>query len=247
MTKVPNHIKCLDITWEGHADCQHCAIRKYDILADVNIVKYEHLLKRIIQFSYSEKAMLFVENSPAKDLFVIRKGLVKLEDTIPDGSARIVRIVKKGGVAGLEAFLNHHQRYDQTAIALQDTEVCRIPHQILVNILDNEPNFYKAVLNEWHDQLEASSKVVVEFSTGTLRQRIARVLLMLIDEADRNKQLEITLLHIDDIAALTGVTRESVSRIMAELKRNKLLTKSGPNKMCFDESGIRKIAQPESA
>ncbi len=235
MTKVPNHIRCLDITWEGHADCQHCVIRKDDMLAEVDVAKYEDLLKRIVQFSYSEKAMLFVENSPAKDLFVIRKGLVKLEDTLPDGSARIVRIVKKGGVAGLEAFLNHHQRYDQTAIALQDTEVCRIPHQVLVNILHNEPDFYKAVLKEWHDQLEASSKVVVDFSTGTLRQRIARVLLMLIDEANRNMQLEISIMHIDDIAALTGVTRESVSRIMAEMKRNKLLTKSGPNKVRFDE------------
>lgn len=245
MTKIPNHVKCLDITWEGHADCQHCAIRKDDILADVDIVKYEQLLKRIVQFSYSEKAMLFVENSPAKDLYVIRKGLVKLEETLPDGSARIIRILKKGGVAGLEAFLNNHQRYDQTAIALHKTEVCRIPYQVLQNILVNEPDFYKAVLKEWHYQMEASNKVVVDFSTGNLRQRIARVLLMLVDEAIHNKQVEINMMHIDDIAALTGVTKESVSRKMAELKRNKILIKSGPNKMRFDELALRKIIQPE--
>lgn len=243
MSKVPNHVKCLDVTWEGHADCLHCAIRKHDILADVDVVKYERLLKRIIQFSYSEKSMLFVEHSPAKHMYVIRKGLVKLEETLSDGSARIVRLVTKGGVVGLEAFLNDHQRYDQTAIALQKAEVCRIPHSVMKDILHTDPDFYKAVLKEWHYQLEASNKVVVDFSTGTLKQRIARVLLMLVDEARHNNQLEIVMMHIDDIAALTGVTKESVSRNMAELKRNKVLIKSGPNKMRFDEAALREVAQ----
>ena len=228
MTKEPNHVRCLDVSWEGHADCLHCAIRKNDILADVDVEKYEHLLKRIIQFSYAEKSMLFVENSPAKDIFVVRKGMIKLEDTLSDGGARIVRLVSKGGIAGLEAFLNNHQRYDQTAIALQRSEVCRIPHQVLQDILEHEPDFYKAVLKEWHEQLEASSRVVVEFSTGSLKQRIARVLLMLIDEANRNNQIEINMMHIDDLASLTGVTKESVSRNMAELKRKQLLTKKSP-------------------
>lgn len=246
MTKAPNHVRCLDVIWEGHADCLHCAIRKNDILADVDVQKYQNLLKRITQFSYAEKSMLFVENSPAKELFVVRKGLIKLEETLDDGSARIVRIVSQGGIAGLEAFLDNHQRYDQTAIALGSAEVCRIPYQVLQDILVHEPDFYKAVLKEWHNQLEASIKVVVDFSTGSLKQRIARVLLMLIDEANRNNQLEINIMHIDDIAALTGVTKESVSRNMAKFKRQKLLTKSGPSKMRFDEAGLRKIAEKDS-
>lgn len=240
MSKSPKHLKCLDFIWKGHADCQHCAIRKYDILADIDVAKYEYLLSRIIQFSYLDKAMLFVESSPARDMFVIRRGLVKLEDTMSDGSARIVRLATKGGCVGLESFLNNHQRYDQTAIALQEVEVCRIPHQVLDDLLTTDPIFYKAVFKEWHFQLEASNKVVVDFSTGTLKQRIAQVLLMLIDEAKRNNHAEIAMLHIDDIAALTGVTKESVSRNMAEFKRNKLVTKSSPSKMCFDEAALRK-------
>jgi CRP-like cAMP-binding protein len=114
------------------------------------IKKYKKLLGRIVQFSYAEKTMLFVENSPAKDMFVIRNGLIKLEDTLSDGSARIVRLLTKSDIVGLEAFLNNHQRYDQTAIALQKTNVCRIPHQVFKDIISTDPNFYKAVLNEWH-------------------------------------------------------------------------------------------------
>lgn len=243
MTKNHKIIKCIDITYEGHADCQHCAIRKYDILADIDVAKYEQLLNTIIQFSYAKKAMVFIKSSPADAVFVVRKGLVKLEETLSDGSTRIVRVVRKGGVAGLETFLDNGQSYDQNAIALQETEVCRIPYEIIKAILTSDPEFYKAVLKEWHSQIEASSRVVLEFSTGSLKQRLACVLLMLIDEANHNALIEIEMIPIDDMAALTGVTKESVSRIISEFKRNKLLIKSGSHKMLFDEVALRKIAE----
>ena len=242
MSKSPNQLKCLDVIWEGHPDCLHCPIRKIDIMAGVDVVKFGYLLKRIIRFSYSEKNLLFVEDTPARDMYVIRNGLIKLENTLTDGSSRIVRLLAKGDVVGLEAFLNSHQGYDQTAIALHKTDVCRIPHQVLKDLLKTDPDFYKSVLKQWHIQLEAANKVVVDFSTGSLKQRVASVLLMLIDRANQDKRIEIMLLPIDDVAALTGVAKESVSRVMAEFKRNKLLVKSAPNKMRFDEAGLRKMA-----
>jgi CRP-like cAMP-binding protein len=243
MTKAPNHIKCLDVTYKGHADCQQCAIRKKDIMANVDVVKYEQLLSRIIQFGHAKKSVVFVENSPAESMFVVRKGLLKLEETLSDGSTRIVRVVKKGGIAGLETFLDNGKRYDQYAIALQETEVCRIPYEVAKSLLASDPDFFKAVLNEWHLQIEAASKVIVEFSTGTLKQRLACVLLMLIEEANHSSLVEIEMIHIDDIAAMTGVTRESVSRILSEFKRKKLLTKSSAGKMRFDEMALRDIAE----
>lgn len=246
MTKTPSHVKCVDVTREGIADCQHCAIRKNDILANVDVIKYEELLKRIIQFCYAKKSVIFVENSPADAMFIVRKGLIKLEETLSDGSTRIVRIIRKGGIAGLETFLDNGQRFDQTAIALQETELCRIPYEVVDNLLKIEPDFYKAVLKEWHHQIEATNRVIVEFSTGSLKQRLACVLVMLVEEANHNAQIEMEMIHIDDMAALTGVTRESVSRILSEFKRQEILIKSGPGKMRFDENALREIAESTS-
>ena len=68
MTKALKHIKCLDVTYQGHADCQHCAFRKNDIMANVDVVKQESLLKRIVQYKYDKKSTIFVENSPKIDV-----------------------------------------------------------------------------------------------------------------------------------------------------------------------------------
>lgn len=221
----------------------HCAFRKHDLFASVDVFKYKDLLQRVIQLRYCKKSILFVEYSPAVELFVVRKGLVKIEETLDDGSKRIIQLIKKGGVVGLETFLNKGQRYDHTAIALQETEVCRISYLVLKGILESDPDFYKAVLKEWHDQIENLGKGIIEFSTGKVQERVARVLLLLIGEAKFDSQTKIEMIPADDTAAITGTTRESISRTIADFKRNKLLTKSRPKYMYFDEIAIRNIVE----
>jgi hypothetical protein len=66
---------------------------------------------------------------------------------------------------------------------------------------------------------------------------------MLIDEANHEAKIGIEIMVLEDFAALTGVTRESVSRILSEFKCNNLLIKDDIHKMRFDEAGLRKIAE----
>ncbi len=84
--------------------------------------------------------------------------------------------------------------------------------------------------------------MLVQFSTGSLRRRIARVFLYLVDEANSDGLIEIKKISVQDIASLTGSTRESVSRVIAEFKRNQLLIKSSPKRLRFDEEALRKQA-----
>jgi DNA-binding LacI/PurR family transcriptional regulator len=49
--------------------------------------------------------------------------------------------------------------------------------------------------------------------------------------------------NIRDIAALAGVTRESVSRVIAELKRLNLLARSGVNQVEYDNEGLKQLLE----
>ena len=98
-------------------------------------------------------------------------------------------------------------------------------------------------MEQWHQQLEASNEVLVKFSTGSLRHRVAQVFLYLVDEANRDGLIEIKKISVQDIASLTSSTRESVSRVIAEFKRNQVLIKSSPKKLHFDKVALRKQAE----
>lgn len=236
-------VKCLNVRWDGRASCELCIIREHALFADLDVKKFESVLKPIEQYGFPVDALVFAQYSPATSLYIVRKGLIKLEETLHNGTPRIVRLVQPGGVAGMETLLDHGHRYDYSATTLRATELCRIPYSILRQLMDEDHQFLTSLMENWHKQLRLSEQVIVEFSTGTVRERVIRILLMLAGFVEKEGLLEINLPSIRDIAALAGVTRESVSRVIAELKRLKLLVKSGVNQVRYDEAGLRQLLE----
>ena len=50
---------------------------------------------------------------------------------------------------------------------------------------------------------------------------------------------------VEDIAALVGVTPESVSRCLADMKREHLLVKSAAHRFVFDWDGLTEASTPD--
>ena len=234
--------KCIDPVWEGHADCAACAIRKFTMFADVPVESFDHLLKPIDQVMYPARSHLYEERKRAEFVFVVRSGLVKLENTSSRGETRVVRLLGQGDTIGLEAILNQGQVYTQTAVVLRDAAVCRIPYENLRQLEMEFPHVSEAIMLHWKRQLEAADQVIVDFSTGKVRERVARVLLRLAEESRRLQLADMEMLSVEDMAALIGVTPESISRTLAEMKRERLLVKSATHRFIYDWEGLEASA-----
>lgn len=245
MNNLLSKTKCLNLKWEGHADCQHCAIRKNDIFADLDVVKYEEILKQISQYNYPAKFLLYSQDALATDVYVIRNGIVKLEQTLDDGTIRIVRVLQSGDAVGIETILDDHQSYDQTAIVLHGAAICKIPYSVLNQLKENQ-TFFSVIMKEWHKQLVAADRVIINFSTGSVHDRVARVLIAQAECSMRRGFIEFEMLGVEDISALTGVARESISRVTANFKRDGLLEKSGPNRMRYNWEGLNALIKHKS-
>lgn len=235
--------KCFNIKWEGHADCQHCSIRKNDMFANLDVVRYGKILKSISQYEYPEKSQLYMQGESATDVYVIRKGIIKLEETSGDGSVRIVRLLQAGNAVGIETLLDNRQLYDQTAVILRGASVCKIPYSVFYRLEEKNPVFYRLIMTEWHRQLDAADRVIVDFSTGRVHDRVARLLVYLAETSKNRGWAEIDMLGIEDISALTSVSRESISRVLASFKRDRLLEKSGPNRMKYNWDGLNNLIE----
>ncbi|MBU0653560.1 MAG: Crp/Fnr family transcriptional regulator [Gammaproteobacteria bacterium] len=242
---VNSDVKCLNVRWEGRAHCEKCAIRKHTLFAELDVVAYEPLLRPIQQYCFPATKLIYAQGVMASDVFVVRKGLLKLEETLHDGTQRIVRLVEPGHVAGTECLLDHQHHYEHSAVALRETEVCQIPSSILHRLAGQKPEFFETLMEHWHRQLHSAEQIIVEFSTGTVRERVARIMLKLIALAEREHKSGIQVPTVRDMSAMTGVTRESISRVMAEFKRSSLLVKVGPNRMQYDLAGLQGIAELE--
>jgi len=187
---------------------------------------FEDHLAPVDHFIFPAGSTLFSEGDNDTAVFSIRRGIVKLLSLTSDGNQRIVRLLGTGMSAGLE-LLEAGERYRHTAVATCEIDACRIPVATINKLELDFPEICHQIRQRLQMQLDRADEWIVELGTGPARKRIAHLMLMMMDySADETR--EITLLSGTDIGAIIGASPETVSRIMADMKRNGILQKN-PN------------------
>ena len=222
--------------WSGEADCRQCALRESVLFAGLKESDFEKIHHPINQFVLQPGHNLYHAGELGDRMFTIRSGLVKLVQYLPDGAQRIVRLVKTSDVTGLESLVQ--QPYEHDAIVMQRTEVCCLPTST-VQILSNDvPELHVELLNRWQLALSEADAWLTELSTGSARERVARLLLRLV----RNEQSqECTLFGREDLGAMLGITTETASRTIAEFKRRGHLTELGSHRYRVDVDRLNSL------
>ncbi|MEZ5851536.1 MAG: Crp/Fnr family transcriptional regulator [Hyphomicrobiaceae bacterium] len=224
--------------WTGIANCRTCTVRQSVLFAGLDEQDFDSIHRPIEQFSYAPGTEIYGSDDPAEWIITIRSGLVKLTQYLPDGTQRIVRLMRSTDAIGLEALLL--DRYEHHAIVLHQTEVCRIPRSVVRSLLTRKPQLFSELMARWHRALSDSDRMIREFNTGPARHRVVRLLLWL---AERNLAERCDLFGREDLGALLGLTTETVSRTMAELKRQGYISEPRSNQFLCDVPNLRRIVE----
>jgi CRP/FNR family transcriptional regulator len=102
-----------------------------------------------------------------------------------------------------------------------------------MRIKSDNPNLYCRLLECWFDYLQEADLWIAEFSTGSVKARVARLVNFLSEIEDTVSSGEVKLLTCEEMAEILGATPESVSRVLAEFKRSNILF---PSKFHADAS-----------
>jgi CRP/FNR family transcriptional regulator len=167
--------------------------------------------------SFAPREVIYREGESADTVYEIKKGLVKLINYLPNGRGRIVRLYGEGIWLGLEGLLR--RPYEHTAMAVDEVEVTRMPANTLRMMHSDDPHKYTHLMQKWHEHLLEADLWISDFSTGSVRSRVARLINFLSRIEGQQAMGKVRLLTCDEMAAILGVTPESVSRIIAEFKR----------------------------
>ena len=224
--------------WNGMADCKICALRESVLFAGLQESDFGKIHEPIDQYTLPVGSTLYRAGDTGERLYTIRSGILKLVQYLPDGSQRIVRLVRTTDVTGLECLLGESYQHD--AVVLQETEVCSLPVKVVEDLSSNNPTLHRELLNRWQRALNEADAWLTELSTGSAKQRVARLLLRLVH--DKNDS-ECQLFAREDMGAMLGITTETASRTIAEFKRKSLLAETRPNLFLLDIPNLRRIAE----
>lgn len=160
---------------------------------------------------------VYFEGDEATHLYLVAMGKVKLVRNTASGRDVLLDILHGGDYFGsLSTFGG--RVHTETAITQTDCCILKISAEDFERILLEHPDVTRKVLETVSRRLEESQEVVKQLSAYSAEQRIASALLRLASKLGevRGQGVLIQLpFSRQDLAAMTGSTVETVSRVMS--------------------------------
>ena len=228
----------IEVAWGGPPECRQCGIRHLVLFADLDHDDFQHIHEPISKRIFEPGSYLYRAGETIPSVFTVRDGQAKLVQVAPSGAQRIVRLLHRGDLAGIERLVGQHANHD--AVALTPVAVCEIPVVIIERLSRETPRLHKQLMKRWGDALNLADAWLTDMSTGPARSRVARLLIWL---SDHSNEEGFYLPSREDIGAMLGITTETASRMTAEFRRDGLLNLLDAHQATADVVGLAPIAR----
>ena len=176
---------------------------------------------------YPKGTILFMEGQPARGIFAVCSGRVKISTSSLEGKLIILKVAEMGELIGLPAILSG-KPYEVTAVVSEQAWVAFIPRSVFLRFLRVNPQAVVQVAQLLTDSHYAGHEVIQSLALSrSASEKLARFLLHWSANHTRGlDRLRITLTH-EEIGEMIGVTRETVTRLLTIFKKRKLVTVRG--------------------
>ncbi len=175
-------------------------------------------------------SVLFAEGQVARSVSVVCEGRIKLTKSSRDGKTLLVKIAKPGDVLGLSAALSKTP-YEVTAQAIEHAQIKTFQQSDFLHFIQRhiEGSLHAAefLSNEYRSALSDVCRLAL---SSSIAGRVAHLLLELAAEGETateaQPEIHLPLTH-EDLASMLGSSRESVTRVLNDLRRKHIISIKG--------------------
>jgi CRP/FNR family cyclic AMP-dependent transcriptional regulator len=198
--------------------------------------------------SYPIRAVVVTQGEPARELFAIVGGRLKVASCGPDGQDTVLGIMAEGEVFGEVALLDGGTR-SATCTTIEACELLVIERAQFLELLETSPGIAVKLLDVLAKRLRRLSQRSEDAAFLDVPSRLARSLLDLAlrfgkPERAPSKAIHITLkLSQQELGDLVNATRESVNKHLNDWTRQGFLTLKGGRMVIDDVESIRRLAR----
>jgi CRP/FNR family transcriptional regulator len=191
--------------------------------------------------SFDPGQILFLEGDRARSVFIVAEGCIKLYKMLLDGRRQITAFLFRGDFLGLPV---RGGRYVFTAEALTCARVFSVTMERIERLLDSSPEFARKLMAFVFDELAFAQDQILLLGRKTALERVASFLLVLSRrqraKGGRGDRIKLPM-HQIDIADYLGIRHETVSRVLATLRRGGAIGSVASDHISI-ESGVRLVA-----
>ena len=194
-----------------------------------------------VRIKYRKKEIMCKQGSFVSHVMHIEQGLAKV--FLDDGTNSLVlKIIPSGNLLGLTSISEDVNTFQYSATAYVDSVVRQIDIQVFRRLLRSNAEFAKEVI----DILSANSvQIYGRFFCLTHKQaygRLADILLCLVNRIFKQHEFELPLSR-KDLAELSGMSQETVIRMLKKFHEDGLIHLEGKNFKVLDYERLMKISE----
>ncbi|MBS1653958.1 MAG: response regulator [Bacteroidetes bacterium] len=171
---------------------------------------------------YSKKQVIYAEGKRPRFLYYVVKGKVKGFKTHEDGKEYITDLYSDGDFIGYPALIEE-KNYDDTTVALEETEIIQIPREDFQQMIFSDITVATKFIRITTQNVKEKEERLLSLAYSSLRKRVAKALIDIhskFNAEGENKAIEISR---EDIAHYVGTATESLIRTLSDFKSEKLI------------------------
>lgn len=198
--------------------------------------------------SYASRAVVVSQGEPARALFAIKRGRLKVSSCGPDGRDTVLGIMAEGEVFGEVALIDGGAR-SATCTAIEPCELLVIDRLPFLELLEQSPSIAVRLLHVLASRLRRLSQRSEDAAFLDVPSRLARSLLDLATRFGEQRRAPESGIFIalklsqQELGDLVGATRESVNKHLKDWTRQGFLEVQGGRMIISDIESVRRIAR----
>lgn len=213
-----------DVERRGQASEDLWCMSEVDIFADLDDREMGAIAAAAPMREFSAGELLFAPPQPMETLFILKQGRVRIFRLSADGRALTTAIVTPGTIFG-EMLLLGQQMHDNFAEALDKVTVCVMSRDDVQQFLLSDARIAARISEILGNRVSQLERRLSDTVFKSVPERIATTLCLLADQQQSRpltRGLQVSLTH-EQVAALTGTSRETTTKILNEFADQGLL------------------------
>jgi CRP/FNR family transcriptional regulator, cyclic AMP receptor protein len=196
-----------------------------------------------VEIELPSKTLAFTENDPADAVFAVCAGKLRLLSTSREGRTAILRMSGPGDFLGLSSVLNEGT-YQVTAETVAPTLLKRVQRLDFLALLQISPQVSRraaeVLARQCNDLILDARRLALSSSVSA---RLARFLLEW-DHSPRDatQDFATAALTHEEIASMTGTSRETVTRLLKRFERDGVIVRHGSSVVIANRESLYRIA-----
>lgn len=178
---------------------------------------------------YPKGSLLYVEGETARGVYILCSGRVKLTTSSAEGRNLILRAAEAGELLGGSAVISGRP-YETSVETIEPCQVNFIRSEDFLAMIKTDREAMLSVANQLSaDYFEAQRELRTFGLARNTGEKLARLVLDWCatgEKTPRGTRLKVLMTH-EEIAQMIGTTRETVTRLISDMRHKKILEVKG--------------------